>query len=210
MTHKMKHLLVLLLIILKDAGPTTACSSSCSSYCVCQSRGLNSVPQFLPTTINSLYLYGNEITTLRQYDFSSGLLGVAVGTLLVCAILFTIIRCINKLRTREAPSSPDSGASFTNTNLSAAVTVGGQVQTGQHRSNIASVEGYSDVIPSQPGPRQNLNRSDEQGYQILTPSPPPTTGAGYQTGYQTESAAAHGADADALHQYEALSEALNN
>ncbi|CAH1228932.1 Hypp214 [Branchiostoma lanceolatum] len=38
MANKMKRLLVLLLIILKETGPTTACSSSCSS-------SYNSFPQ---------------------------------------------------------------------------------------------------------------------------------------------------------------------
>ncbi|XP_078618854.1 uncharacterized protein LOC144886219 [Branchiostoma floridae x Branchiostoma japonicum] len=68
---KMKRLLVLLLIILKETGATTACSStSCSStYCNCAAQGLNSVPQLLPTNMDYIILYGNEITALWQYDF---------------------------------------------------------------------------------------------------------------------------------------------
>ncbi|XP_019641071.1 PREDICTED: G8 domain-containing protein DDB_G0286311-like [Branchiostoma belcheri] len=68
---QVKRLLVLLLIVLKEADPTAACSSSCSSFCSCNWRDLTSVPQDLPTTITTLNLAGNEITTLSQSDFSS-------------------------------------------------------------------------------------------------------------------------------------------
>ncbi|KAI8509606.1 hypothetical protein Bbelb_120340 [Branchiostoma belcheri] len=80
MSNKARRMLVLLLIILKEAGPTAACSSSCSwsrycysscTQCVCVSRGLSSVPQDLPTTITELRLDRNAITTLSQSDFSS-------------------------------------------------------------------------------------------------------------------------------------------
>ncbi|XP_066298939.1 carboxypeptidase N subunit 2-like [Branchiostoma lanceolatum] len=62
MYDKARRMLVLLLIILKETGPTAACS--CSSVCDCTSRGLRSVPRDLPTTITQLYLHGNGITTL--------------------------------------------------------------------------------------------------------------------------------------------------
>ncbi|XP_066298920.1 leucine-rich repeat-containing protein 15-like [Branchiostoma lanceolatum] len=70
MSNKARRMLVLLLIILKEAGPTAACSSSCSSECDCSSRGLTSVPQDLPTDITMLTLEDNAITTLSQSDFS--------------------------------------------------------------------------------------------------------------------------------------------
>ncbi|KAI8489073.1 hypothetical protein Bbelb_332970 [Branchiostoma belcheri] len=70
MPNKMKMMLVLLLILLKEAGPTAACSSSCSSVCWCDNRDLTSVPQDLPTTITELVLWNNNITTLSQSDFS--------------------------------------------------------------------------------------------------------------------------------------------
>ncbi|XP_019635085.1 PREDICTED: reticulon-4 receptor-like 2 [Branchiostoma belcheri] len=69
MTNKVRTLLVLLLIILKETGPTKACSSSCSSDCDCSRRGLTSVPQDLPTAITTLNLHWNAITTIEQYDF---------------------------------------------------------------------------------------------------------------------------------------------
>ncbi|KAI8509604.1 hypothetical protein Bbelb_120320 [Branchiostoma belcheri] len=71
MSNKARRMLVLLLIILKEAGPTAACSSSCSSLCYCDNRGLTSVPQDLPTDITYLDLEGNAIKTLNQSDFSS-------------------------------------------------------------------------------------------------------------------------------------------
>ncbi|KAI8498449.1 Leucine-rich repeat-containing protein 15 [Branchiostoma belcheri] len=65
---QVKRMLVLLLIVLKEAGPTAACSSSCSlSNCDCGNRGLTSVPQDLPTTITELYLYDNQIITLKTF-----------------------------------------------------------------------------------------------------------------------------------------------
>ncbi|XP_035698755.1 chondroadherin-like [Branchiostoma floridae] len=70
MPNKARRLLVLLLIILKEAGPTAACSSSCSSDCSCSNRGLTGVPQDLPTDITWLKLESNAITTLSQTDFS--------------------------------------------------------------------------------------------------------------------------------------------
>eukprot|EP00058_Branchiostoma_floridae_P003981 XP_002589469.1 hypothetical protein BRAFLDRAFT_80107 [Branchiostoma floridae] len=72
MSGKMKRTMVLLLIMLNEAGPTAAWQdcSSCSSYCYCSSRGLSSVPQDLPTGITGLYLRYNVITTLNQSDFS--------------------------------------------------------------------------------------------------------------------------------------------
>eukprot|EP00058_Branchiostoma_floridae_P003932 XP_002589420.1 hypothetical protein BRAFLDRAFT_77866 [Branchiostoma floridae] len=72
MSNKVKRMLaVLLLVILTETGPTTACSSSCSSSdCECNKRGLSSVPQNLPSTITWLHLWNNVITTLNQSDFS--------------------------------------------------------------------------------------------------------------------------------------------
>ncbi|KAI8509569.1 hypothetical protein Bbelb_119970 [Branchiostoma belcheri] len=70
MSNKARRMLVLLLIILKEAGPTAACSSSCSSDCDCSNRGLTSVPQDVPTDITELFLQRNAITTLSQSDFS--------------------------------------------------------------------------------------------------------------------------------------------
>ncbi|XP_035698754.1 leucine-rich repeat and transmembrane domain-containing protein 2-like [Branchiostoma floridae] len=67
MSNKARRLLVLLLIILKEAGPTAACSSSCLSQCYCsRGRGLTSVPQDVPTTITWLDLRSNAITNITD------------------------------------------------------------------------------------------------------------------------------------------------
>ncbi|CAH1233945.1 Hypp859 [Branchiostoma lanceolatum] len=74
-----KRMLVLLLIVLKEAGPTAAapaqtCSSSCSStVCRCSGSDLASIPQDLPTTITTLDLWDTGITTLSQADFTRDL-----------------------------------------------------------------------------------------------------------------------------------------
>ncbi|KAI8483958.1 hypothetical protein Bbelb_332920 [Branchiostoma belcheri] len=66
----MRRMLVLLLILLKEAGPTAAHSCDCSWRCWCDNRGLTSVPQDLSTTMDYLNLQNNFITTLNQSDFS--------------------------------------------------------------------------------------------------------------------------------------------
>ncbi|CAH1233958.1 Hypp869 [Branchiostoma lanceolatum] len=67
-----KRMLVLLLIVLKEAGPTAAQTcpgGSCSStVCRCWGGGFTSIPQDLPTTITTLYFWNNAITTLSQAD----------------------------------------------------------------------------------------------------------------------------------------------
>eukprot|EP00058_Branchiostoma_floridae_P005245 XP_002590733.1 hypothetical protein BRAFLDRAFT_78148 [Branchiostoma floridae] len=69
---KMKRLLVLLLIILKETAAQTCSSSDCTSTtCNCYNKGLTSVPQDLPTTTSILVLSFNDIATLNQGDFSS-------------------------------------------------------------------------------------------------------------------------------------------
>ncbi|KAI8509718.1 hypothetical protein Bbelb_121460 [Branchiostoma belcheri] len=81
MSNKAREMLVLqlVLIILKEAGPTAACSSSCSLDCDCSWRHLSSVPQDLPTDITQLDLGGNAITTLNQSDFLSLTAGMFAG-----------------------------------------------------------------------------------------------------------------------------------
>ncbi|XP_035681507.1 immunoglobulin superfamily member 10-like [Branchiostoma floridae] len=70
MANKRKTLLVLLLIVLREAGPTAACSSSCPSDCDCYYKRLRSVPQDLPANITRLDLDLNSIKRLSQSDFS--------------------------------------------------------------------------------------------------------------------------------------------
>ncbi|KAI8509762.1 hypothetical protein Bbelb_121900 [Branchiostoma belcheri] len=108
MSNKARRMLVLLLIILKEAGPTAACSSSCSSHCDCSIRGLTSVPQDLPTDITTLDLEDNAITTLNQSDFLSLWLSNNQLTSLPADIfvglgnLQTLTLSVNKLRSLPA------------------------------------------------------------------------------------------------------------
>ncbi|XP_078574704.1 uncharacterized protein LOC144860974 [Branchiostoma floridae x Branchiostoma japonicum] len=70
MGRRLKHMLIFLLIILKEFHmPEASCSCS-SSSCSCTSLGLTSVPQNLSTSLTELSLYDNQITTLSQSDFS--------------------------------------------------------------------------------------------------------------------------------------------
>ncbi|XP_078603433.1 uncharacterized protein LOC144877394 [Branchiostoma floridae x Branchiostoma japonicum] len=70
MANKLATLLVLLIIILREAGLTLLCGSSCPSVCNCVGRGYSRVPLNLPRTITSLKLNHNSITNLRRNGFS--------------------------------------------------------------------------------------------------------------------------------------------
>ncbi|XP_078658326.1 uncharacterized protein LOC144903784 [Branchiostoma floridae x Branchiostoma belcheri] len=72
MGKKPAGVLMFLLVILMVLG-TAELQSDCrcsSSTCDCQSRGLTSVPQDLPTNTTELLLQSNQITTLSQSNFS--------------------------------------------------------------------------------------------------------------------------------------------
>ncbi|XP_019632352.1 PREDICTED: immunoglobulin superfamily member 10-like [Branchiostoma belcheri] len=62
--------LMFLLVILKVVGTAEADCSCTASSCDCRWQSLTSVPQDLPTTITSLGLDINRITTISQSDFS--------------------------------------------------------------------------------------------------------------------------------------------
>ncbi|XP_078603434.1 uncharacterized protein LOC144877395 [Branchiostoma floridae x Branchiostoma japonicum] len=70
MANKLATLLVLLIIILREAGQTQLCGSSCPSVCNCVGMGYSRVPRNLPRTITSLKLSHNSITNLRRNGFS--------------------------------------------------------------------------------------------------------------------------------------------
>eukprot|EP00058_Branchiostoma_floridae_P013221 XP_002598709.1 hypothetical protein BRAFLDRAFT_95827 [Branchiostoma floridae] len=59
MGGKLRHLLIFLLIIMKELNvPEAGCSCEPSSPCRCTSMGLTSIPQNLPTSISMLDLDG--------------------------------------------------------------------------------------------------------------------------------------------------------
>ncbi|XP_078598763.1 uncharacterized protein LOC144874468 [Branchiostoma floridae x Branchiostoma japonicum] len=79
MGRKLQHLLICLLVILKelkatesncDCSTTSSCICSSSSSCDCNTMGLTSVPQTLPSSITDLNLRDSRFTTLSQSDFS--------------------------------------------------------------------------------------------------------------------------------------------
>ncbi|KAI8509675.1 Protein sidekick-2 [Branchiostoma belcheri] len=85
MGKKPAGVLMFLLVILKVLGTAETCRCSTSSspffppsyYCSCVALSLTSVPQNLSTTITSLNLEGNQITTLT-YDVLSSLSDVSL------------------------------------------------------------------------------------------------------------------------------------
>eukprot|EP00058_Branchiostoma_floridae_P025684 XP_002611174.1 hypothetical protein BRAFLDRAFT_88427 [Branchiostoma floridae] len=72
MGRKLRHLLMFLLIILKEPNmPEADCSCAPSSRCDCSNRGLTSVPQNLPTSLTQLDLKRNEITLIQPGTFAN-------------------------------------------------------------------------------------------------------------------------------------------
>ncbi|CAH1238075.1 Hypp5514 [Branchiostoma lanceolatum] len=184
MSNKVKRVLVLLLIILKETGPTTACSSSCPSDCDCRSRGLSSVPQDLPTNITRLDLENNV--------FLSGFLGVVAGLFLLGIVLFA--RYMYKRRTTNPPAGPGPSVVFSNTNTTASVTTSSHDKSMYDISHADEAE-YDDVAT----PGRSHART---GHRL--PSPPPRNGAGQQVHYQNGSVVVQTDDADTANQYEPL------
>ncbi|XP_078670935.1 uncharacterized protein LOC144911048 isoform X2 [Branchiostoma floridae x Branchiostoma belcheri] len=67
MGRKLRHVLVFLIIILKEPNMLEAdCSCISSLYCRCTGMGLTSIPQDLPTSISELDLSHNRIETVSQ------------------------------------------------------------------------------------------------------------------------------------------------
>ncbi|KAI8517145.1 hypothetical protein Bbelb_057260 [Branchiostoma belcheri] len=61
MGRKLRHMLIFLLILLKEPNmPEAGCSCAPSSQCKCTEMGLTSIPENLPTSILSLELTGNR------------------------------------------------------------------------------------------------------------------------------------------------------
>ncbi|XP_078656760.1 uncharacterized protein LOC144902964 [Branchiostoma floridae x Branchiostoma belcheri] len=131
MSNKARRMLVLLLIILKEAGPTAACSSRCSSDCGCSYRGLTSVPQDLPTRITILYMGGNNIKTLSQSDFSR------YRSLIRLELQYNQISMIHNNTFRDLTSLTTLDLNYNHlTNLTAGIFVGlGNLQTLYLSSN---------------------------------------------------------------------------
>ncbi|KAI8489040.1 hypothetical protein Bbelb_332640 [Branchiostoma belcheri] len=79
MGRKLRHVLIFLLIILKEPSmPDAGCWDECEyhDHCRCVRMGLTSIPQDLPTTLTHLYLHGNLITSLTKLCLGSNKLSV--------------------------------------------------------------------------------------------------------------------------------------
>ncbi|XP_066290902.1 leucine-rich repeat-containing protein 15-like [Branchiostoma lanceolatum] len=72
MGRKPQHMLIFLLIILKELQLPGAADHDCCAFasCTCNSLNFTSIPQNLKTSIYSLYLKSNLIETLSQSDFT--------------------------------------------------------------------------------------------------------------------------------------------
>eukprot|EP00058_Branchiostoma_floridae_P007289 XP_002592777.1 hypothetical protein BRAFLDRAFT_65356 [Branchiostoma floridae] len=71
MGRKLRHLLILLLIILKEPSMSGANWGCEPSRCDCSNRGLTSIPQNFPTSIYRLELSRNQITKIQPGAFSN-------------------------------------------------------------------------------------------------------------------------------------------
>eukprot|EP00058_Branchiostoma_floridae_P025721 XP_002611211.1 hypothetical protein BRAFLDRAFT_71171 [Branchiostoma floridae] len=129
MGRKLRHLLMFLLIILKEpnmqvdgwfwgstpkvdrsCAPSLRCDCALSPFCPCNNRGLTSIPQNLPT-----FIYWLDLTA---------------GIALVGTVILTIWY---KRRTKNPPSDPSSGpnSNIALSNLPATVVTSGHDQTEQ-------------------------------------------------------------------------------
>ncbi|KAI8501667.1 hypothetical protein Bbelb_209380 [Branchiostoma belcheri] len=67
MGRKLRHVLIFLLIILKEPNmPEADCSCASSENCTCIDMGLTSIPQNLPSSLSCLNLERNCITAVNQ------------------------------------------------------------------------------------------------------------------------------------------------
>ncbi|XP_019617805.1 PREDICTED: leucine-rich repeat-containing protein let-4-like, partial [Branchiostoma belcheri] len=72
MGRKLRHVLIFLLIILKEPSmPEVVCSCKPSSGCWCNRVGLTSIPQNLPTSISGLHLGDNFISSIQTGAFAN-------------------------------------------------------------------------------------------------------------------------------------------
>ncbi|XP_019647007.1 PREDICTED: uncharacterized protein LOC109487456 [Branchiostoma belcheri] len=121
MVGKLRHVLIFLLIILKEPNmPEAGCSCESLSPCKCRNLGLTSIPQNLPTSISELDLESNRINTVKQYELLR--CGSVAGTILIGTFLAVIWY---KKRTRHPPLGPNPNVVGGNTNTSASVMTSG-------------------------------------------------------------------------------------
>eukprot|EP00058_Branchiostoma_floridae_P024246 XP_002609736.1 hypothetical protein BRAFLDRAFT_78547 [Branchiostoma floridae] len=140
MGTKLRHLLMFLLIILKEPNMPEAGCSCASSGCDCSNQGLTSIPQGLPTSISQLHVTRNQIimlqagaftnlTSLRTLYLPLNQITIiqAAGIALIGTVILTIW-C--KRRTKNPPSKPKTNIVLSNLTMPAVVVTSGHDQTG--------------------------------------------------------------------------------
>ncbi|XP_019632961.1 PREDICTED: carboxypeptidase N subunit 2-like [Branchiostoma belcheri] len=71
MDRKLRHVLIFLLIILKEPNMPEAGCYCRPSWCNCRKEDLTSIPQNLPTSISEIMLTNNQITAISSGAFSN-------------------------------------------------------------------------------------------------------------------------------------------
>ncbi|KAI8508039.1 hypothetical protein Bbelb_142790 [Branchiostoma belcheri] len=129
MGRKLRHVLIFLLIILKEPNMPEAADCSCkpSPVCKCPGMGLTSIPQNLPTSIVDLDLKYNLITTVDQ----SLLLRVVSSTVCSFALIggtIFVVWCKRRIGYPPLGLNPSAVGGITNT----AISVMANVHDNQH------------------------------------------------------------------------------
>ncbi|KAI8517143.1 hypothetical protein Bbelb_057240 [Branchiostoma belcheri] len=135
MGGKLRHILIFLLILLKEPNmPEAVCSCAPSSQCKCNEMGLTSIPENLPTSIKLLNLASNQITTIQKGPNHN----VVGGNTAVSVLASDDDHQYDDIDNPGQGQSQANTASTTNT--TATVMTSGDDQTGQGQSqaNTAS------------------------------------------------------------------------
>ncbi|KAI8508040.1 hypothetical protein Bbelb_142800 [Branchiostoma belcheri] len=144
MVRKLAHVLIFLLIILKEPNMPEAADCSCkpSPVCKCPGMGLTSIPQNLPTSIVDLDLKYNLITTVDQ----SLLLRVVSST--VCSIALIggtifVVWCKRRIGHPPLGLNPNVVGGITNTAISVMADVHDNQQEDIDRNCDQTEQGRS-------------------------------------------------------------------
>ncbi|XP_019639638.1 PREDICTED: filaggrin-2-like [Branchiostoma belcheri] len=118
MGRKLRHVLIFLLVILKESNmPEAYCGCKPSSLCK-ENLGLTSIPQNLPTSIS----------------------GLDLGIIVIVLIGTILVTVWYKRRTRHPPLGPNPGVVGSNTNTAVSVMSSGhQRRQGHSQANIQSL-----------------------------------------------------------------------
>eukprot|EP00058_Branchiostoma_floridae_P017650 XP_002603139.1 hypothetical protein BRAFLDRAFT_63228 [Branchiostoma floridae] len=140
MARRWRHLLMFLLIILKEPNmPEAGCSCAPASRCDCSNQGLTSIPQNLPTSISGLDLRGAGI--------------VLIGTIMI------ILTIWYKRRTNHPPLGPNPNVVGSNTNTTVSVL------SSDLGNQYEDIDSHHDQ--TRQGQSQTINQSHEVKKKVL-------------------------------------------